>query len=172
MSTLEFNELLVSYKSPLQFFALKLTADEEEAKDIVQESFISVWNKIGTFNIDKNFSNWLYRIIVNKCYDSLRRKKRISFVYPDENNWNIAGLFSENDPERKLNNKKRGEPEGPPRVGSLLFPGAYFFFPSGAATTGATGSTGAIPSFSRILFSISLARSGLSSRNARAFSLP
>lgn len=104
-----FRILVDNYSEYAYSVAYRIVNDEDEAKDIVQESFISVWNKIGTFNIDKNFSNWIYKIIVNKCYDSLRRKKRVSFVYPDDSNWNIEGLFSENDPERKLNNKEIGK---------------------------------------------------------------
>ena len=50
--------------------------------------------------------------------------------------------------------------------------GAYFFFPSGATTAGGGSSTGAIPSFSRILFSISRATSGLSRSQAFEFSRP
>ncbi len=69
--------------------------------------------------------------------------------------------------------RRRGGPEGPPRVNPSLLPGDYFFFPSGAATTtGDGGSTGPIPSFSRILFSISRATSGLSRSQAFEFSRP
>ena len=83
--------------------------DEEESNDIIQEAFIAVWNKIGSFDPDKKFSNWLYRIIVNKCYDALRKRKRMQLVHPDTNNWNIPELISESNPERKLDNEEIGK---------------------------------------------------------------
>jgi RNA polymerase sigma-70 factor (ECF subfamily) len=102
--------ILVDRYSDFAFsVAYRIINDEEETMDIVQESFISVWNKIGSFNIEKNFCNWFYRIIVNKCYDFLRRKKRISLIYPDTNNWNIPDLYSESNPESNLNNKEIGK---------------------------------------------------------------
>ncbi len=103
-----FRKLVDSYSDFAFSVAFRIVNNEDESKDIVQESFISVWKKIGSFNIENNFKNWLYRILVNKCYDFLRRKKRVSFIHPDSTGWNIEGLFSEGDPEAKLNNKEIG----------------------------------------------------------------
>jgi len=55
-----------------------------------------------------NFKNWLYKIVVNKCFDSLRRKKRLALIHPGINNWDTLGLISDNNPEIKLNNKEIG----------------------------------------------------------------
>lgn len=102
--------MLVDRYSDFAFsVAFRITNDEDESNDIVQETFISVWNRIGHFNIEKNFSNWLYRIIVNKCYDFLRRKKRMLVIHPDTDNWDIPELFSESNPERNLNNEEIGK---------------------------------------------------------------
>ena len=40
MSTLEFNNLLLKYQNPLHFFALKLTSNDDDAKDLLQETMI------------------------------------------------------------------------------------------------------------------------------------
>jgi RNA polymerase sigma-70 factor (ECF subfamily) len=88
--------------------AFRIINDEEESNDIVQESFIAVWNKIGGFNINRNFTNWFYRIVINKCYDSLRRKNRRQVIRPEPDNWNIPGLYSDSDTEKKLDNKEMG----------------------------------------------------------------
>lgn len=89
--------------------AFRILNEEEESKDIVQESFITVWNKIGGFNPEKNFSNWFYRIIVNKCYDSLRKRKRMQLIYPDTDNWNIPGIYSKSNPDKNLDNQEIGK---------------------------------------------------------------
>lgn len=103
-------KILVDKYSDFAFtVAFRIMNDEEESKDIVQESFITVWNKIGGFNTKKNFSNWLYRIIVNKCYDSLRKRKRMQLIYPDAEGWNIPGIYSDSNPHNKLENKEIGK---------------------------------------------------------------
>lgn len=89
--------------------AFKIMNHEEEAKDIVQESFISVWKKIDSFNPEMNFSNWMYRIIVNKCYDVLRKKKKNRMTYPDEQNWEGLGITDDDETEKKINNSEFSE---------------------------------------------------------------
>ncbi|UCG28290.1 MAG: sigma-70 family RNA polymerase sigma factor [Bacteroidales bacterium] len=102
--------MLVDRYSDFAFsVAFRILNDEDESHDIVQESFITVWNKIEAFNPENNFSNWFYRIIVNKCIDALRKKKRNPMVYPDANSWSIPGLYSESNPDTKLNNKEIGK---------------------------------------------------------------
>ena len=101
--------MLVEQYSGYAFsMAFRIINDEEESNDVVQESFIAVWNKIDSFDINKNFTNWFYRILVNKCYDSIRRKKRRQEVHPDQDNWDIRKLYSENNPENTLDNKEIG----------------------------------------------------------------
>ena len=101
--------ILVDTYSDFAFsVAHRLVNDEEESKDIVQESFISIWKHIGSFRIEKNFSHWLYKIVVNKCYDSLRSKKRMALNSLDQNSHIVADIFSENNPEAQLNNKEIG----------------------------------------------------------------
>lgn len=104
-----FRMLVDNYADFAFSVAFRIMNDEDEAKDIVQESFISVWNKIEGLNPRNNFSNWLYRIIVNRCYDALRKKKRNPMVYPDANNWNIPGVFSDSNADTRLDNKEIGK---------------------------------------------------------------
>lgn len=88
--------------------AFRIINDEEESKDIVMESFVSAWQHMGRFNPDRNFGNWLFRIIVNRCYDTLRKQSRVSLINPDQDLWNRLGVFSESNPERELSNKETG----------------------------------------------------------------
>lgn len=104
-----FRVLVERYRDFAFSVAFRIMNDVEESKDIVQESFITVWKKISGFDINRNFSNWFYRIVVNKCYDSLRKKKRASMLPLDELNLRIKELFSDNNPEKELNNKEIGD---------------------------------------------------------------
>ncbi|MBN1183837.1 MAG: sigma-70 family RNA polymerase sigma factor [Bacteroidales bacterium] len=56
--------------------AFKILANEEDAKDIVQEAFIRVWKNIKKYDSKNKFTTWLYKIVVNLCLDNLKMKKR------------------------------------------------------------------------------------------------
>jgi RNA polymerase sigma-70 factor (ECF subfamily) len=103
-----FTMLVERYSGYAFSMAFRITHDEDESDDIVQESFIAVWNKIDGFDINKNFTNWFYRIVINKCHDSLRRKKRRQEIHPDPDGWGIQKLFSEHNPEHTLDNEEIG----------------------------------------------------------------
>jgi RNA polymerase sigma-70 factor (ECF subfamily) len=108
-NVISFRTLVDNYSEFAFALAFRILNDEDEAKDVVQESFIAVWNKIDSFKPDKNFSSWLYRIIVNKCNDSFRRKRRNALVYPDAFGWNLKDIFSESNPDKNLDNEETGK---------------------------------------------------------------
>jgi RNA polymerase sigma factor (sigma-70 family) len=46
-----------------------------EAEDVVQEAFLRVWQHAGRWRPGKaRFETWLYRVVLNQCYDRLRKK--------------------------------------------------------------------------------------------------
>ena len=47
------------------------------SKDLVQETFIKVWQNLKSFRNDSSISTWIYRITVNTCLIELRKKKTI-----------------------------------------------------------------------------------------------
>jgi len=58
---------LVGITSPFAFsIAFRMLGDEELAKDIVQETMITMWQKIGKIKSVNSFKMWLYRIVINK----------------------------------------------------------------------------------------------------------
>ncbi len=102
-----FRELMNGYSDFAFSVAFRILNKEEDSQDVVQESFITVWEKIQSFKIEKNFSNWLYRIIVNKCYDALRKNKTV-MLHPDAQQWEYNKLISDLNPDHELNNKELG----------------------------------------------------------------
>ena len=70
---------LVENCQPFVFrIAFRLLCDDDEAKDVVQETFIKVWLHLDKYKNDVRFSTWLYKIACNLCYDRLRVLQRIS----------------------------------------------------------------------------------------------
>lgn len=72
-----FRELVVTYQSMVYSVAFRILCNEEEAKDVVQETFIKVWLKLSTFQPDKKFTTWLYAIATNLCLDKLKSSKHM-----------------------------------------------------------------------------------------------
>lgn len=65
--------ILVAEYQPLVFrLAFRLLCNEEEAKDMTQETFIKVWLSLYRYHPKFRFSTWLYKITANTCYDRLR----------------------------------------------------------------------------------------------------
>jgi RNA polymerase sigma-70 factor (ECF subfamily) len=54
--------------------AFRMTGNEQDAEDIVQESFLRAYRQLGRFEARANFGTWLYRIVANCAVDSMRTK--------------------------------------------------------------------------------------------------
>jgi RNA polymerase sigma-70 factor (ECF subfamily) len=54
--------------------AYRLTGNERDAEDVVQESFIRAYRQLGRFESRSNFGTWLHRIVVNCAMDTLRSR--------------------------------------------------------------------------------------------------
>ena len=67
--------LLVNSHARMAFrLAYRLTGDERDAEDVVQESFIRAYRQINRFEARSNFATWLHRIVVNCAMDTLRSR--------------------------------------------------------------------------------------------------
>ena len=65
-----------AYADEMYSVALIYSDDDQDACDIVQESFIKVFKKIETFKFECTLKSWIRKIIVNTALDHFRRKKR------------------------------------------------------------------------------------------------
>jgi RNA polymerase sigma-70 factor (ECF subfamily) len=55
--------------------AYRMTGNEQDAEDVVQESFLRAYRQLGRFQSRSNFGTWLYRIVANCSVDHLRARK-------------------------------------------------------------------------------------------------
>ena len=70
-----FNQLILRYQNLLFGIALRLLNDEDVASDAVQEALISAFRRFHTFRGD-SLRSWLARVVVNACYDEMRKQRR------------------------------------------------------------------------------------------------
>jgi RNA polymerase sigma-70 factor, ECF subfamily len=98
---------IVEYSSPLAFsMALRMLGDEDDAMDIVQETMITVWKKIKEIKSPDSYRPWMYRIVLNKCYDELRKRKRNPEMVADESAWRFINESVSENPGRQADNRE------------------------------------------------------------------
>jgi RNA polymerase sigma-70 factor, ECF subfamily len=71
-----FDELVRRTYVDTYTLAVRLTADEEDARDVVQESYLRAWRGLPNFRGDAQFSTWMYRITANTAYSVVKRRRR------------------------------------------------------------------------------------------------
>lgn len=64
--------------------AVRLTASEEDARDVVQEAYLRAWKGIRRFRGDAQFSTWMYRITANTAATVSGKRRRQRTVHIDE----------------------------------------------------------------------------------------
>jgi len=70
-----FNTLILQYQTMVFNVAFRILHDEDAASDATQEAFISAFRALHSFR-GGSFKAWVLRIVVNACYDQLRKTKR------------------------------------------------------------------------------------------------
>lgn len=71
-----FEQLVILHQRRVLSLAQRLLLNREAARDASQEVFLRVYQKLHTVDEQREFSSWLYRIVVNVCFDVLRRSKQ------------------------------------------------------------------------------------------------
>lgn len=72
-----FDKIINKYEYPVYRFILAMVRDTEEAKDLTQDVFITLYNKLYMYRGKCKFSSWLYKIARNKSMDYIRKNKKI-----------------------------------------------------------------------------------------------
>jgi RNA polymerase sigma-70 factor (ECF subfamily) len=67
-----FRELIQSHRDRVYNITFRMLGNREEAEDVAQEVFITVFKTIETFREEAKFSTWLYRVTVNHCKNRIK----------------------------------------------------------------------------------------------------
>ena len=119
-----FNELYKLTSERAYYVALEFVKKDEDAQDILQESYVKALSKIGELDKPESFQSWLNQIVANKSKDFLKKKKPMLFeaeenevfeVLPDEDlNFRPESSLDQNELQRtvmevldELNEEKR-----------------------------------------------------------------
>lgn len=77
------------YSKAMYNLAYRMMNNREDAEDMIQEAFTEAFRKLKTFRYESTFGAWLKTIVINRCINQLRKKKRELFTnefrdYSDE----------------------------------------------------------------------------------------
>ncbi len=96
-----FEELVKATYADAYTLAFRLTGNEEDARDVVQEAYLRAFRGLKRFRGEARFTTWLYRITANCATTHLKKRQRDRHDVLDSD----AGLFDfrpESDPEERL----------------------------------------------------------------------
>jgi len=94
-----FEELVRTTYVDTYTLALRLTGDEEDARDVVQEAYLRAYRGLKRFRGDAQFSTWLYRITANCAANQLRKRARHRHDELDDDHDPVVDRRLDHDPE-------------------------------------------------------------------------
>lgn len=76
-----FRFLIKRYKDIAYTMAMSVVKDEFIAQEVLQIAFVNAFVKLSTFKGNSKFSTWLYRIVINEAFKSIKRQKSEMIVF-------------------------------------------------------------------------------------------
>ncbi len=92
--SMAFDQLMREHSAELHNFILRIVSNSEDAQDILQDTFVRVWEKSHQFKGNSSVKTWIFKIAINLAYTHLKKRKRWGFSILDE----IKSLVSGSDP--------------------------------------------------------------------------
>ncbi|HEX2445406.1 MAG TPA: sigma-70 family RNA polymerase sigma factor [Vicinamibacterales bacterium] len=78
-----FREIVRRYERPVMSLLARMVNDPALAEDLAQETFLKAYRRLNTFDTERRFSSWLFRIAHNTAIDALRRRGPVE-IEPDQ----------------------------------------------------------------------------------------
>ena len=72
---MDFDNIYDEYFDRVYYKVLSVVKNDDDAEDICQETFISVYKNLSKFREESNIYTWIYRIAINKTYDFFKKRK-------------------------------------------------------------------------------------------------
>lgn len=75
---MEFDNIYESHWDKIYRLCMGYVNDPDQAKDLTQETFITVWEKLPTFRNESNIGTWIYRIATNTCLSQIKKRDKVN----------------------------------------------------------------------------------------------
>ncbi len=110
MTAIEFNYQLTSLSTNLERFALSLTSNREDAKDLLQETFVKAISYRDKFIDNTNLKAWTFTIMKNTFINNYRRASKVNTTFDHTDDLYYLNLkntnHNESSPEAELSTKE------------------------------------------------------------------
>lgn len=78
----EFTELVREHRQTIYSVCYMFSRDKEEVEDLFQETLVNMWNGVRNFRGDSSTGTWVWRVCLNTCISSERKKRRFRNTVP------------------------------------------------------------------------------------------
>ncbi len=78
----EFTELVREHRQTIYSVCYMFSRDKEEVEDLFQETLVNMWNGLRNFRGDSSTRTWVWRVCLNTCISSERKKRRFRNTVP------------------------------------------------------------------------------------------
>jgi len=120
-----FRLLVEQYQAYAFKLAFRIVCNEEDAKDVVQESFIKIWRNIHNYRPSVKFTTWMYKIVTNSAIDLYRKNARQNSISLDESIGTVSeaqqNYINKNQDNKELSILIRKMADGLPEKQRLIF---------------------------------------------------
>jgi RNA polymerase sigma factor (sigma-70 family) len=93
-------EFYNSYAKAMYNICYRMMNDAEEARDMLQESFIDAFRRLESFRFESTVGAWLKKIVINKCINALEKRK---IIWADEE---ITDSYTDTDENESVDEEK------------------------------------------------------------------
>lgn len=90
-----FEHIVRIYEKQVLALAMQVVQNEQDAQDVTQDVFITLYRKIGMFRFESGFFPWLYRIVMNTSFNYTKSRKHHEFFTNDEDDDNYYAVADE-----------------------------------------------------------------------------
>lgn len=94
---MDFEQIVREYSQRLYYVVRRIVGDHDDANDVVQNTFMKVWQSKESFRGESGLYTWIYRIAVNEALAFLRTSQRMVFATTEQSDKELRALY-DNDP--------------------------------------------------------------------------
>ena len=87
-----FNIIVKNYYKKGYSVAYRYTGNARDSEDLLQDAFLKVFKNMNSFDLEKDFSPWFFKILINGCINFLRRKKLKRALFSFKEDYEEIGI--------------------------------------------------------------------------------
>ncbi|MDE5970860.1 MAG: sigma-70 family RNA polymerase sigma factor [Muribaculaceae bacterium] len=93
-----FNGIVAQYDSMIAKICFGYARNREELEDLHQDTLINIWQGLERFRGDSDIRTWIYRVTLNTCVSTIRRRREI----PESDRIELYGIIDDSDERRRM----------------------------------------------------------------------